>query len=186
MNRNFEYDASGHVAVALAVDTGDYINDRIQEFHGTRYGMLIDETAELIYPKSDAHNSIVQRLAYFAGATVVLDALSYSDLDNFQIDYMKHAFICGGQTKESKSHKPNEIKEQIELSALVGISSHTELQHISDTVGSYYARINKNINVRTPVFLGVGRTAFVLDNYFKSLIVSDPKFEILHTLKTMD
>jgi hypothetical protein len=186
MNRNFEYDFSGSVAVELALDTGKYIKDRIQEFHGTRYGMLIDESAQLVFPYDDTPISEFQRKAFTAGASVVLDALSYSDLTKFQIDYMKRTFLNSGLTEESKRYEPEIIYDVIEAAALIGMSSHPELQDKYDTISRYYVETSPNINLQTPVFLGVGRTAFVLDSCFKSLLVNNPKFDIAHTLGTID
>jgi hypothetical protein len=186
MLRNFEFDVSGSVVDDLASDPGMYILDRVQELHGTRYGKIIDETAELAILGDDTLETKYQRLAFAAGATVALEAFEYSGLPKTKIDYTKHVFLCSGLPAELKKQDTSTIEEQIEYSALIGHASHPELQHITDIVSKYYVEITQSPSMQKPVSLGVGRMAFVLDKCFGALRVIDPIFDIAQTLEETD
>ena len=148
MFRNFEFDKDGSVVDDLACDPGMYILDRVQEIQGTRYGRIIDETAELTILGDDTLETKYQRLAFAAGATVVLEAFDYSGLPKPKIDYTKHVFLCSGLPAELIKQDASTIKEQIEYSALIGHTSHPELQQITDIVSKYYVEITQSLSMK--------------------------------------
>lgn len=185
MARNFEFDANGHVVTELSQDPGVYINDRVQEIVATRYSFIINETALLLYPANNELDKF-KRLAYSAGSAVTLESLEHSDLDRHKIDYIKHSFLYRTLPRAHTNHNPKILKDQIEHSSLVGHISHQELEHISNIVSRYYVDVAQNTDLRSAVFFGVGRTAFILDKCFESLRALDPKFDFARTIEETD
>jgi hypothetical protein len=186
MLHNFEFDTNAQVAIDLRDDPGIYILDRVQEIHGTRYARIIHETAELAVIGDDTLETKYKRLAFAAGATVVLEAFDYSGLPKPKIDYTKHVFLCSGLPAELKKQDADTIREQIEFSSLIGHASHQELQQITDVISRYYVEITQDPAMQLPVSLGVGRMAFVLDKCFGALRTLDPQFDIVQTLEETD
>jgi hypothetical protein len=158
----------------------------MQEQRGTRYGFIIDETAELAIPNDDTLTSKFKRLAFIGGATVALEAFDFSDLPKPKLDYSKKCLLLSGLPAELKKQPADTIREQIEFSALIGLSSHQELQHITDIISKYYIESTQDASMQHPVHLGVGRMSFVLDKCFGALRVVDPNFDIAQTLEETD
>jgi hypothetical protein len=181
MHRNFEFDSHGEVAAALSYDPGTYINDRVQNLSGTRYGVIIDDTAEIAITGPETIENIFRQIAFSAGAILALEALEYSDLPKFKRDYTKHLLLYRGLTKELMHQDPKIIREQIQETALSGLASHPELQSITDRIGEYYVETTQMADMKVPVSLGIGKMAFELDKCYESFEVTDPQYAIART-----
>lgn len=186
MLENFEFDTDGFVAANLARKQRGFIEDRVQELNTTKHGLIICESAKLAIPDDDSLLYKIERAAYVAGSTLVLEALDYSDLSKSKIHNVKTAFLHSGLPSELKKQEPEAIREQIISTAVIGHAWHPELHVINDLLSKYYAELTQKASMQIPVRLGVGRTAFVLDKCVGILREIDPQFEIAEIIETTD
>jgi hypothetical protein len=182
MPKSFKFDCKATVATALANDTEDYIIDRIQEVSGTKYGGIIERSVDAALPYDKTAENKLQRLAFFAGAAVVLESFDHADLSSFQIGYLKHVLSCRGIPTELKKIVAETTKEQIEFNASLGHASHPELQPITYQIKQYYTEICSP-SLQLPVRNGTGIMAFALDQCIGS---SNPVYDIARTLEETD
>ena len=79
-----------------------------------------------------------------------------------------------------------EIVEVIVDNAPIGFVAHPELDHIKNLISAYYEQTTRQPDLNHAVYVGIGRTAYILSSRFDTIKKSDDEYDLRNIVANTD